>query len=234
MTPDGMDSQPSTLEEEDKDKDKDAEVSAAAEVGEEDREGDKGEETEETEEIEETDETEVDEEVDTDSEAPTPWPEGWYEGGMDLGLSQFAGKVMAAFPVQDSPCPGDNDAESSHSPVESHTTAQNTPADSSSPSGSGSGSSTAGYNQSSPPGQLPPSGHSHKRSRAGGDGEDDGAEDPRMPKRLQGGPPPEPTPKRGPFYACPCHKRCPHENPFCGMPHGSKREFGWDSVSRVK
>ncbi len=178
--------------------------------------------------------TELEEETDTDSNAPTPWPEGWYEGGMELGLSQFAGKVMAEFPVQDSSYPCDKDGEASHYTMEIHTAAQGTPGVSSSPSGSGSGSSTAGHSQASPSALTPPSGHSHKRSRARWDGEDDGAEDPRTPKRQQGGAPPGPTPIRGPFYACPFHKRYPEHSPLCGMPHGSKRDFGWDSVSRVK
>ncbi len=169
-----------------------------------------------------------DEEADAgESDAPTPWPESWYEEGMDLGLQQFASKVMAGCLGQ-SPDASD-DAGIAHRPVAA---AQSTRTDATDQRSSPNGpSSAAGRTSQATAASL---GHSNKRKISEWDGDDDGAEDYGNPKRRQGMEPPWNDATRGPFYACPYQKRYPAESPFCGLPHGSRRECGWDSVSRVK
>ncbi|KAH6621458.1 hypothetical protein B0J18DRAFT_411207 [Chaetomium sp. MPI-SDFR-AT-0129] len=161
------------------------------------------------------------------SRAPTPWPESWYEGGKELGLQQFAARVIAdclghggdAEAVNDefstSQCPADNDA--GHNGHE-HTGATTTGAS------SATGQTTHSGRQSSgdPPTKRP-------RSSDDGDSEED-----RPPKRRDAKGPPDNDANPRKLYACPYQKRIPQQSPFCGMPHGSKRDFGWDNVSRVK
>ncbi len=165
-----------------------------------------------------------------ESAPPTPWPESWYEGGMDLGLQQFASKVMAECLGQ-SPDASD-DAGISHRPIATYAAAQSTQTDAADQRSSPNGPNSAAGRASQAP--AAPLGHSNKRRRPAWDGDEDGAEDHGNPKRRQGMEPPCNDAGRGPFYACPYQKRYPAESPFCGLPHGSRREFGWDSVSRVK
>ncbi len=79
---------------------------------------------------------------------------------------------------------------------------------------------------------APPSGHPNKRTISTWGGDDGGGEDSPSPKTQGMGTPWNVS--RVPLYACPYQKRYPVETPFCGFPHGSRREFGWDSVTRVK
>ncbi|KAK3296442.1 uncharacterized protein B0H64DRAFT_398269 [Chaetomium fimeti] len=170
-----------------------------------------------------------DEDMDADghSRAPTPWPERWYEGGSELGLQQFAAEVIAnclshpgdAEAIDDEfgtgQCPTDNDDGHHRQECTGATTT--------------GASSTTG--QTTHAGRQPSGGHSTKRQRSNDDG--DSEEDPPPKRRDARGPPDNDTGARK-FYACPYQKRKPRESPLCGMPHGSKRDFGWDSVSRVK
>ena len=165
-----------------------------------------------------------------ESAPPTPWPESWYEGGMDLGLQQFASKVMAECLGQ-SPDASD-DAGISHRPIATYAAAQSTRTDAADQRSSPNGPNSAAGRASQA--VAAPLGHSNKRRRPAWDGDEDGAEDHGNPKRRQGMEPPWNDADRGPFYACPYQKRYSAESPFCGLPHGSRREFGWDSVSRVK
>ncbi len=169
-----------------------------------------------------------DEEADAgESDAPTPWPESWYEGGMDLGLQEFASKVMAECLSQNPEA--SDDPEMLHRPMAA---AQSTQTDATDQRSSPDGPSpAAGPTPRARPVSLS---HSNKRRISEWDGDDDGAEDQGNPKRRQGMEPPWNDATRGPFYACPYQKRYPAESPVCGLPHGSRREYGWDSVSRVK
>ena len=165
-----------------------------------------------------------------ESDAPTPWPESWYEEGMGLGLQEFARKVMAEC-LDQSPEASD-DTGISHHPMATYAAAESTQTDAtgqrSSPNETNSGAGRTSQAAAAP------SDHSNKRRISAWDGDDDGAEDHGNPKRRQGLEPPWNDATRGPFYACPYQKRHPLESPFCGLPHGSRRECGWDSVSRVK
>lgn len=166
--------------------------------------------------------------ADGDSRAPTPWPERWYEGGSALGLRQFAAEVMANCQghhgdnegtndeIGTAQCPTDNDA-GHHSQEDTGST--RTP-------GASSTSSQATH-----PGGQSFAGHPTKRPRSSDDGDND--ED-RLPKRRDAKTPPDGGASLNKFYACQYHKRYPQQSPFCGMPHGPKRGFGWNSVSRVK
>ncbi|KAH6839513.1 hypothetical protein B0I37DRAFT_235802 [Chaetomium sp. MPI-CAGE-AT-0009] len=165
--------------------------------------------------------------ADGDSRPPTPWPEQWYEGGSELGLQQFAAEVIASClghhgdaedtndDVGTGHCPADNDAE--HHRHE-HTRVTTTGVSSTTDQTAHGGGRSSG-------------GHRTKRPRSSDDG---GSEEDRSPKRRDAGGPPDNDTNPRKFYACPYQKRNPQQSPLCGMPHGSKRDFGWDSVSRVK
>lgn len=151
---------------------------------------------------------------------PTPWPEAWYEGGSELGLERFAGRVMAACfshyegsatgDARTGDCPRDDDKR------------PGTTADAVASLAGTAGNSTLQHS----------SAHPSKRSR--GEEGDGGDEDSPPPKRRDTMGPPDRDATERKFYACPYQKRWPRESPFCGMPHGAKRDFGWESVSRVK
>ncbi|KAK4139257.1 uncharacterized protein C8A04DRAFT_16026 [Dichotomopilus funicola] len=170
-----------------------------------------------------------DEDMDADghSIAPTPWPESWYEGGSELGLQQFAARVIEnclghhgdAEAINDEfstvQCPTDNDAgRNGHEHTDATTT--------------GASSATG---QTTHSGRPFSGGHPAKRPRSSDDGD---SEEDRPPKRRDAKGPPDNDANPRKLYACPYQKRMPQQSPFCGMPHGSKRDFGWDSVSRVK
>ncbi|KAK4243805.1 hypothetical protein C7999DRAFT_35862 [Corynascus novoguineensis] len=163
-----------------------------------------------------------DEDMDSDgqSRAPTPWPESWYEGGSELGLQRFAAKFIADVEAANdefdtTQCPADNDARQ-HGHEDMGATTAGT-------------SSTTG--QTTYAGHQSSGGHSTKRPRSSDDG---GEDEDRSPKKRDTKRPPDSNPNPRKFYACPYQKRKPEQSPFCGMPHGSKRDFGWDNVSRVK
>ncbi|KAL2200137.1 hypothetical protein P885DRAFT_73969 [Corynascus similis CBS 632.67] len=170
-----------------------------------------------------------DEDMDSDeqSRAPTPWPERWYEGGSELGLQQFAAQIIAdclcryenaeagSDEFGTAQCPADNESrQHGHEQMGVTTTGA---------------SSTAG--QTTYVGRKSSSGHSTKRPRSNDDEDND--ED-RSPKRREAKRPPDSDANARKFYACPYQKRNPQQSPLCGLPHGSKRDFGWDNVSRVK
>lgn len=167
--------------------------------------------------------------ADGDTGAPTPWPESWYEGGSELGLQQFAAKVMAD-------CQGYyGDAEDTN--VECGTAQCPTDDDTGHPRRDDrGGATTTGVSSTN---SLAPyaegqsfGGHPTKRQR---NSDDEGNEKDRPPKRQDArGPPDDNDTNPRKSYACPYQKRNPRQSPFCGMPHGSKRGFGWSTVSRVK
>jgi hypothetical protein len=157
------------------------------------------------------------------SRSPTPWPESWYEGGSELGLERFAGSILEACFRRRAEAYGD-DASTTQCPMDGDTGRRDPPT-------SGAWSTTGQASHSGAPG----SGNCPaKRPRSGGSGDDDGGEDSRSPKRRDVMGPPGKDISCKKSYACPYQKRFPGESPLCGRPHGSKTEFGWDSVSRVK
>lgn len=170
-----------------------------------------------------------DEDMDSDeqSRAPTPWPERWYEGGSELGLQQFAAQIIAdclcryenaeagSDEFGTAQCPADNESrQHGHEQMGVTTTGA---------------SSTAG--QTTYVGRKSSSGHSTKRPRSN---DDEDKDEDRSPKRREAKRPPDSDANARKFYACPYQKRNPQQSPLCGLPHGSKRDFGWDNVSRVK
>jgi hypothetical protein len=167
--------------------------------------------------------------ADADSEAPTPWPESWYEGGSELGLQQFAAQVMVNCQSYredtgdtnaesgTAQCPNDNDAGHHRREDTGGTTTAGV---------SSTSSQTSSYAEA-----QPLAGHGTKRPRNSDDG---GNEEDRPPKRRDANSPPDSDANRRKSYACPYQKRNPQQSPFCGMPHGPKRGFGWSTVSRVK
>ena len=166
--------------------------------------------------------------ADGDSRAPTPWPERWYKGGSELGLQRFAAEVMAN-------CQGhhgdtediDDDIDAAQCSIDNdtgHHQQQGTGAATTTGTSSASSQKTAAGNQIY-------GNHPTKRPRTSDDG---GNEEDRPPKRQDAKGPGDNEASPREFYACPYQKRNPQQSPFCGMPHGSKRDFGWSTVSRVK
>ena len=165
---------------------------------------------------------------DTSSREPTPFPESWYENGMEVGLSQFAARIMSGTSTHDSSTSHVNSRHESGALIEASTSCD-----------AGSRGEESNANQSSAnasqasrlPSQVPCRSGETPNGAGGGDNPDD---DSPNPKRQQVMEPPREETSGGPFYACPYQKKRPSESPFCGRPHGSKLFYGWNTVSRVK
>ncbi|KAK0613281.1 hypothetical protein B0T14DRAFT_525951 [Immersiella caudata] len=168
--------------------------------------------------------TNADEDMDARSRETTPWPEAWFEGGMDMGLPWFSARFMQELKFH-TPATIQDDAHG----VNNHTGSGQ---DSSSGSQDGQDATTSRTLQSDTLRGNPNA--SNKRSRSDQYGGADDDEDlPGSKKPAPMGPPGDQA-GQGLLYACPYQKRYPHDSPFCGMPHGSKRGYGWGTVSRVK
>jgi len=166
--------------------------------------------------------------TDTLSREPTPWPESWYEWDVGLGFRQFAAKVMAECHSQN---PTTSNPGNEQAPMCINTAAPsaNTSSTVQEPTRNESRTNVHETTQTGPSGSQT----AHRRSRDDGEaGEDD--DDVPNPKRQRVMRPPPDEASRGSLYACPIQKRYPKDSPFCGMPHGSRRGYGWNTISRVK
>ncbi|KAK4215477.1 hypothetical protein QBC37DRAFT_419016 [Rhypophila decipiens] len=169
--------------------------------------------------------------IDSRQREPTPWPECWYDGGMELGLPAFAARIMGE--CFNKPVPGTPASETQPNSTEAHEPAPEIDGNDRQEQGSGQGSDNTDVHLAF---QLesPAPNSQKKRARSSRDGNSQDDEDAPDPKRPATMPPPPDYANQGPFYACPYQKLYPVESPLCGMPHGARRVYGWDSVSRVK
>ncbi|KAH7009781.1 hypothetical protein EDB80DRAFT_414082 [Ilyonectria destructans] len=149
--------------------------------------------------------------------SPSPWLESWYEDDVKQDFVEFAARTIAKSMSQ---------VNAVH---EFHVTATDT-------SGSGSQGPMGDESKSNlEQGQGEFLRLNQQAKRYNGDpGEDNGDDGPPEPKRQKVMQPPDGPVRPGPMYACPYQKRFPEESALCGIPHGSKRKFGWETVSRVK
>ncbi|KAH7136862.1 hypothetical protein B0J13DRAFT_609708 [Dactylonectria estremocensis] len=149
--------------------------------------------------------------------SPSPWLEMWFEKDGDMKFGEFAAKMIAECPNQNGLAREFRAAGADHSDTGSQRADNDAPLSAFDPAQSGFGNSN----------------RQAKRLRDDpGDGSDD--DGPPGPKRQMVMRPPSGNVRPRPMYACPYQKQDPRGSPLCGMPHGAKRDYGWDSVSRVK
>lgn len=149
------------------------------------------------------------------SRCPSPWLERWYDEGNRTSFQVFGGCVAPNRLLSDSP----NNIRERHNGETSPSTVPATD--------TRDQPARAPLIVSSKRPQQSTWRSSDGRTPEGGDDEDDGPPEPQR-RRLAG--PPEDTPK----FACPYQKWRPSQNWLCGLPHGKRTYYGWNSVSRVK
>ncbi|SPO01831.1 uncharacterized protein DNG_04504 [Cephalotrichum gorgonifer] len=159
------------------------------------------------------------------SRAPSPWVEKWYEEDPTLSFREFGARIASEHgTTENSPsladaeaitrkAKGDKGDGGAWSREERSVTCQKP------------------NRQNSR--QPPPGGEVYRRGDNDGNGADDDDDTPPDPKRRRITDPPDAM-MTGEKFACPYQKRHPRENSLCGLPHGQRKYYGWDTVSRVK